>query len=453
MNKSYNEYAKKFETQLRSASKTDTKKFWKILKSFSKNKNSEENKISLDRLYEYFKELNSSENEASSDDFSRIYSQNDVDLLNSEITEDEVIKAAENLKNSKAPGLDDIVNEYLKTTVTKFLPFYVKLFDLIFDSGESPDSWTLGIFKAIYKNKGDPNDPDNYRAISLVSSVGKLFTSILNSRLSNFSDETDLVTKSQAGFRAGYLTQDNIVILYSVITLYLSKKKKLFCCFIDFKKEFDTIWRAGLWQKLINSNIHGKIFKIIFSFYDNFKSCVKSGHTFSDFFHLRYWCKTGRKFIPFLFAIYLNDLEEFLTEHCKTGLDTLNSLSVKNLNVYMKLFLLLYADDTVIFAESQQELQQILKLFEHYCNIWKLKVNISKTKIVVFSKKKSNQNFSYEMFGEKISQQDDYNYLGLLFNYNGNFYKARKKLLIKPKKHFIHYISKYVILIFQLIYN
>ena len=178
---------------------------------------------------------------------------------------------------------------------------------------------------------------------------------------------------------------------------------------IDFKKEFDTIWRAGLWQKLINSNIHGKIFKIIFSFYDNFKSCVKSGHTFSDFFHLRYWCKTGRKFIPFLFAIYLNDLEEFLTEHCKTGLDTLNSLSVENLNVYMKLFLLLYADDTVIFAESQQELQQILKLFEHYCNIWKLKVNISKTKIVVFSKKKSNQNFSYEMFGEKLSQQDDYN--------------------------------------------
>ena len=85
------------------------KKFWKILKSFSKNKNSEENKISLDRLYEYLKELTSSENEASSADFSRIYSQNGVDLLNSEITEDEVIKAVKNLKNSKAPGLDDIV--------------------------------------------------------------------------------------------------------------------------------------------------------------------------------------------------------------------------------------------------------------------------------------------------------------------------------------------------------
>lgn len=63
-----------------------------------------------------------------------------------------------------------------------------------------------------------------------------------------------------------------------------------------------------------------------------------------------------------------------------------------------------------------------------------LKVNVSKTKIVVFSKKKSNQIFSYEMFGEKISQQDDYNYLGLLFNYNGNFYKARKKLVDQAQK-------------------
>ena len=153
--------------------------------------------------------------------------------------------------------------------ITYILTIYVKLFNLIFDSGESPDSWTLGIIKAIYKNKGDPNDPDNYRATTLVSSLGKLFTSILNSRLNNFSDETYLVTKSQAVFLAGYSTQDNIFILYILITLYLSKKKKLFCCFIDFKKAFDTIWRTGLWQKLINSNIYGKMFKINFSFYDN----------------------------------------------------------------------------------------------------------------------------------------------------------------------------------------
>ncbi|CAC5386352.1 E3.2.1.14 [Mytilus coruscus] len=90
MKKSYSEHLKKFETQLRNASKTDTKKFWGILKSFSKFQTSEENNITLDRLYEYFKDLNNNNEEASVDDFSEIYSQNDVDLLNSEITDDEI---------------------------------------------------------------------------------------------------------------------------------------------------------------------------------------------------------------------------------------------------------------------------------------------------------------------------------------------------------------------------
>ena len=179
-------------------------------------------------------------------DFSRVFSQNELDLLNSRITEDEITHAIKNLKNSKAPGIDNIVNEYLKTTLNKFLPHYEKLFNVVFDSGESPESWTVGIIKAIYKNKGNPNDPDNYRAISLVSSLGKVFTSILNTRLNNFSDEVNLISGAQSGFRAGYSTCDNIFILYSLIILFLSQKKKLFCTFIDFKKAFDTIWRAGL---------------------------------------------------------------------------------------------------------------------------------------------------------------------------------------------------------------
>lgn len=83
----------------------------------------------------------------------------------------------------------------------------------------------MGIIKAIYKNKCDPNDPDNYRNISLVSSLGKLSISLLNSRLHFFPDETDLVTKSQAGFRAGYSTQDKILFfLVSLHYIYQGKR-------------------------------------------------------------------------------------------------------------------------------------------------------------------------------------------------------------------------------------
>ena len=306
------------------------------------------------------------------------------------------------MKNSKAPGIDNIVNEYLKTTLAKFLPYYVKLFNVIFDSGESPDRWTVGIIKALYKNKGDPKDPDNYRAISLVSSLGKVFTAILNTRLNSFSDENNIISGVQGGFRSGYSTQDNIFILYCLISIFLSKKKKLFCTFIDFKKAFDTVWRAGLWKKLIKSNIKGKMFKIIHSMYNNIKSCVEVSGEYSDFFSCDVGVRQGENLSPFLFAIYLNDLEDFLSQNCDVGLKTLDDISFENINVYLKLFLLLYADDTVIFAESHEELQQALEVFQEYCNLWKLKVNVSKTKIVIFSKRKCNIVYDFQLFGEKI---------------------------------------------------
>jgi hypothetical protein len=81
--------------------------------------------------------------------------------------------AVKNLNNGKAPGEDDIINKYIKSTVNQFLPIHVNLFNLNFSYGIIPDSWLVGIIKPIYKNKGDPNNLDNYRAIFLTSNMGK----------------------------------------------------------------------------------------------------------------------------------------------------------------------------------------------------------------------------------------------------------------------------------------
>ena len=103
---------------------------------------------------------------------------------------------------------------------------------------------------------------------------GKVFTGILNNRLTKFSDEVGLISQVQSGFRKSHSTVDNIFILHSLINFYISKKKKLFCTFIDFSRALDTISRAGLWQKLLQNNINGKCFRIIKNLYQNVKSCV-----------------------------------------------------------------------------------------------------------------------------------------------------------------------------------
>ena len=132
-----------------------------------------------------------------------------------------------------------------------FLPLYVNFFNLVFDSGLVPDDWLLGIIKPIYKGKGDRSQPENYRPITLLSCLGKLFTSIICDRLNTFANEIHLINEAQTGFRKGYCTSDNIFVIDFLCKYALNNKRKLFCSFI-------TVWRDGLWTKVLKSGIDGK---------------------------------------------------------------------------------------------------------------------------------------------------------------------------------------------------
>lgn len=153
---------------------------------------------------------------------------------------------------------DNILNEYIKSTENLLLPVYVKLFNCVLETGIIPVSWLNGVIIPIYKNNGDSKTASNYRPITILSCLGKFFTSILNLRLIKFLNEHDILQQSQAGFRKGYSCQDHIFTLHSLIDILRQKKKKLFCAFIDFSAAFDKVHRSSLWTKLLQNNINGK---------------------------------------------------------------------------------------------------------------------------------------------------------------------------------------------------
>jgi hypothetical protein len=95
--------------------------------------------------------------------------------INWKITEAEIRKAIETLKNSKAPGIDNIINEQIASSSNTMISVYCKLFNVIFDTGLIPESWTIGVIKQIYKNIGDPSLPENYRPISPLSCFWQTF--------------------------------------------------------------------------------------------------------------------------------------------------------------------------------------------------------------------------------------------------------------------------------------
>ena len=103
--------------------------------------------------------------------------------INQTITIEEIEKYVKTLKNGKPAGIDSVLNEHIKSTFHILGPVYVKLFNIILDSGILPEVWTLGVIKPIYKQKEDIRKSENYRPITLVSCLGKLFTGIISSRL------------------------------------------------------------------------------------------------------------------------------------------------------------------------------------------------------------------------------------------------------------------------------
>ena len=138
--------------------------------------------------------------------------------------------------NNKAIGIDNVIIEYIKNCPTELVYVIVKLFNLVLISGVVPSDWCIGAIKPLYKNKGSPNNPDNYRGITLLSCLGKLFTAAVNTRLSAYLEGAGILGEGKAGFREGYSTLDPIFVLDSFVDLYLSRKKRSYCAFVDYKK-------------------------------------------------------------------------------------------------------------------------------------------------------------------------------------------------------------------------
>ena len=132
------------------------------------------------------------------------------------ITREEVLLAIQRLKNGKAAGPDGINGEFFKHAGHLAVDFLVKFFNVLFERGIYPDSWTESIIITLFK-KGNQNDPGNYRGISLCDICSKLYSSIINNRLQEWIEQNNLTGECQAGFKKDYSTVDHIFTLMAMI--------------------------------------------------------------------------------------------------------------------------------------------------------------------------------------------------------------------------------------------
>ena len=165
------------------------------------------------------------------------------------------------------------------------------------------------------------------------------------------------------------------------------------------------------------------------------RSCVSLNGTFSAFFNCEKGVRQGENLSPILFSLFLNDMQTYIESKGGLGIESTDDQNI----LWLKLLVLLYADDTVILSDNEHDFQISLNAFHSYCDEWNLKVILNKTKVVIFVARNINR-YSFCLGDQPIEIKSAYHCLGVTFSAGGSFLQARKHYLNKYVKPFTFYL-------------
>jgi len=297
------------------------------------------------------------------------------------------------------------------------------IFRLFFEKETVPVDWTRGLVVPLYKD-GDKYVGDNYRGITLLSVVGKLYTVVLNKRLSKWCEKKGVLVDEQAGFRVNRSTIDQIYALKEVIQGRRKKRRDTYCCFLDIRKAYDTVFREGLWRRLREVGVVGKMWRVLKNVYVKVESSVVVNEERTEWFELFTGVRQGCILSPTLFAIFIDGLAT-LVKQCSVGA----KLGPVELSI------LLFADDIAIVADNVQNLQKMLHVADAYSKLYRFGFNGSKSNVVVFSGRKKVELKERVYLGELVLEQKmSYKYLGLELDRGWNWSKVKERMLEKARK-------------------
>ena len=340
----------------------------------------------------------------------------DASCLNAPITTDELHDCIKRLKRNKSPGIDGILSEMIKDGGDVLHNCLLVIFNLML-TNHFPKQFSVGLITAVYKS-GDKGDMSNYRGITVGSVIAKLFAMILDHRIAVWAEDEGIKAKGQAGFRKDFRTTDNIFVLKSLIDKQKQTHGKLYWCFVDFKKAFDTVPRGLLWQVLETVSIRGPILDCIKSLYSHDSAAVRTQEGISDIFDCLMGVKQGCPLSATLFGLFVAGLEQHLMDTLGHDAPSLSGVLIP---------LLLYADDLTIMSTRPAGLQRLLNALQLFCEQRQLSVNLAKTKVVTFGSRAKCQAFTFN--GNEVERVQSYKYLGFEFHATKNLSHGVSKLV------------------------
>jgi len=449
-------------TELMRASRNPTL-FWSLLKRDHISKASPRNDINAANWMSYFNTLLFKDNQTPLTMLTAPREETgQADLyLNSPITDDEIRHGIDHLKTGKAHGPDGLSAEFYKSTKVLIAPILNVLFNKILDSGEFPDTWSHCIIVPIFK-AGSRDDPANYRGISLLNVMYKIFSCIITDRITKWADETGAIDEAQAGFRTDYSVTDQIFTLQSMVEKYISRPRgRFYVLYVDFKKAFDSLVHFKLFNVLIKNGIQGKLLNILISMYSSLKAQVRldcnthgnsmpnqnaaysennsyntqhnrmpnrdAAYTCTTPFACNIGTRQGDLSSPIIFNLFINELCTYIRSKCRNGIFITEDIP--------DIFCILFADDVANCADTANNLQCQLNHISDFCHNTGMEINLTKTEIIVFRNGGPLRGYeSWHYNGQPIKTTSVYKYLGMLFTPTLSWSAAKSKLAAQARK-------------------
>jgi len=281
------------------------------------------------------------------------------------------------LKNSKSPGFDKINNRLIKRLPPSGMLLLNLIITACFRLCYFPDCWKLANVIAIKKPGKNPTDPASYRPISLLSSLSKVLERVILSRLREFVEENNILPPEQHGFVRGRSTLHQLKRLTDHVkagfALRGNRIRSTGMILMDVERAFDRVWHAGLLKKMIDFNCPRYLVSLTHSFLVNREFIVSVEGQRSTSKAIPFGLPQGAVISPTLYNIYIADAPQTIL-NCERGF---------------------FADDTglwasaVKYAEINKSLRENFKRYMAYFQKWKISLNVSKTKAIFFTRRRT----------------------------------------------------------------
>ena len=316
----------------------------------------------------------------------------------------EIEQVIENKKNNKSTT--DLPNEMLKRGGRPFLQRLHPIIKEFWEKEIAQAIWNKGLITMIHKGKGDRENLDNQRGITVSSTISMICEELINNRM------TQLVplTQAQGGGKKGSSTRDHIFILKGAIAMALKHKRDLFITFYDVSKAYDRSDVCDMLTAIWDHGMKGKCWRLLKELNTNLTAQIKTRHGLTEEIQRLAGGKQGGKNFGFLFAKLMDLIQEEASENPELGVQF----------ELLKLIVLIWVDDVVSFAEGETQQNHTLAMINEFAMKHKLKWGSSKCNVMQIGKSAYVEK-QWKLGSIDISSCESYKYLGdIIMRNNGN---------------------------------